>query len=33
MVLDIPSTKQEKNVTFQRPEVSLLTGIKKLKTT
>ena len=33
MVWDIPSTKQEKNVTFPRPKVSLSIGINILKTT
>ena len=33
MVLDIPSTKQEKAATIPRTKGSLLTGINKLKTT
>ena len=31
--MDIPSTKQERNVTISRPKDSLLTGINQLKTT
>ena len=33
MLWHIPSTNQEKSVTFSRPKGSLLTGINKLKTT
>ena len=33
MLWHIPSSNQEKGVTFSRPKGSLLTGIDKLKTT